>query len=112
MGEAGRDLLDVMGHQHQGGGVGVSGDVAQPPDQVLAATEVEAGRRLVEQHQLGVGHQRASDLDPLPLALGQRPEPPVGEVGDTEGSEELLGTRRVQLVVAARATSRPPPTTR
>ena len=48
--------------------------------EVLAAAEVEPGGRLVEQQQLGVGHQRAGDLDPLALALAEGAEGAVGQV--------------------------------
>ena len=49
------------------GRLDVGGQHAQPAHEVLPAAEVEPGRRLVEQHQLGVGHQGAGDLDPLAL---------------------------------------------
>ena len=52
----------------------------QRRDQVLAPAEVEAGGRLVEQQQLGVGHQRPGDLHPLALALAEGAEGALGQV--------------------------------
>ena len=69
IGETLRDLLDVMGDEHQGGGPKVAGQRAQPGHEVFPTTEVQARGRLVEQHELWVGHQRTRDLDPLALAL-------------------------------------------
>ena len=74
-----RDLLHVMGHQHQRRGVRVLGQPGQPPHQLLPAAQIEPGRRLVEQQQFGVGHQRPGDLDPLALTLRQRPVVPLGQ---------------------------------
>ena len=63
------------------GDISSIGEHRQRGDQVLAAAEVEAGGRLVEQQQLGVGHQRPGDLHPLALALGQGAEGAVGQRG-------------------------------
>jgi hypothetical protein len=76
-----RDLLDVVGDQHLGRRVVVPGQPGQPADQVLASAEVEPRTRLVEQQQLGVGHQRPRDLGALALALAQRAERPVRHGG-------------------------------
>ena len=46
----------------------------QRRDEVLAAAEVETRRGLVEDQQLGVGHQRTGDLHPLALALAEGAE--------------------------------------
>ena len=100
MGEAGRDLLDVVGDQHGGRRLGVHGQHRQRGDQVLAPAEVEAGGRLVEQQQLGVGHQRPGDLDPLALALAEGAEGAVGQVPGPELGEQLVGALVVELVVA------------
>ena len=64
-----------MGDQDQRRGVRVGGQVggARLATSFLAAAEVQAGGRLVEQQQLGVGHQRPGDEDPFAFALGQRP---------------------------------------
>ena len=83
VGEARRDLLDVVATP---GSWPVStssmASDREGRDEVLAAAEVEPGRRLVEEQQLRVGHQRARDLHPLALALAERAEGPVEEVPD------------------------------
>ena len=66
-----------------------AGQLAQPAHEVLATAEVEPGGGLVEQHQLGVGHQRAGDLHPLALPLGQRAVGAVGEVVGAERGQQL-----------------------
>ena len=66
----------------------------------FAAAEVEPGRRLVEQHEFGVGHQGARDLHPLALPLGQRAEAAVREVLGPHGLEHVDGAADVDLVVA------------
>ena len=71
------------------GRVRVDGQHRQRRDEVLAAAEVEAGGGLVEEQQLGVGHQRPGDLHPLALALAERAEGPVGQVADAELDEQL-----------------------
>ena len=68
---------------------GASASAASSPrrrDEVLPAAEVETGGRLVEQHELGVGHEGPGDLDPLALALAQRAEAAVGQVVGTQGA--------------------------
>ena len=81
---------------------------AERRDQVLAAAEVESRGRLVEQEQLGVGHQGTGDLHPLPLALAERPERAVAEVLDPHLLQQLLRPVVVEGVVllapAARGT--------
>jgi hypothetical protein len=99
VGERGRDLLHVMGHQHQRGRFDISGQQTQTRHQVLAASEVEPGGRLVEQHEFGVGHQRPGDLHPLALALAESAERPVAQVRRTQGLEQVFGTCVVQRFV-------------
>jgi len=67
--------------------------------QVLAAAEVQARGRLVEQQQLRVGHQRAGDQGPLALALGQRAEGALAELGHAPPGQQVVGALRVGLVV-------------
>ena len=89
----------MVGDQDQGRGGEVGGERAEATHEVLAPAEVEAGGRLVEQHQLGVGHQGPGDLHPLALALGQRAEAAVGQVVGTERLEQLVGAALVEAVV-------------
>ena len=86
---AGRDLLDVVGDEDQRRRLHVGGELAEAAHEVLAASEVEAGGRLVEQHELRVGHERPGDLDPLALTLAKGAEAPVRQVVGPEGLEQL-----------------------
>ena len=70
---------------------------ARSREQRLAGAEVQAGRRLVEEQQVRVRHQRPGDRGPPPLAGRQRPERLVGDVGRA---------RAVARSAAARARSR------
>ena len=97
--EAGRDLLDVVGHQHGRGAVGVHREHRQRRHQVLATAEVEAGGGLVEQQQLRVRHQGAGHLHPLPLTLGQGAEGPVRQVRDAHLDQQLGRPGVVERVV-------------
>ena len=63
---------------------------AEGADQVFATRKVQTGRRLVEEHQLGVRHQGPGDLDALALTLGQGAEGAVAEVTDTESVSSSL----------------------
>ena len=99
VGEPGRDLLDVVGDQHQGRRVRVHRQVGQARHQVLAATQVQARGRLVEQQHLRVGHQRPGDQRALALALGQRAERALGEVADAHRFEQLGRAGGVEGVV-------------
>ena len=48
-----------------------------------------AGRRLVEQQQLGVGGHQHGDLQPLPLAVRKRVGGIVGPVRESDEFEDL-----------------------
>ena len=72
----------------------------QRRDQVLAAAEVEPGRGLVEDQQLGVGHQRAGDLHSLALPLAEGAEGAVEQGAGPDLAEQLAGAVVVELVVA------------
>jgi hypothetical protein len=67
--------------------------------QVLTSAEVESGRRLVEQEQLRVGHQRAGDLYPLALPLAQSAEGAGAEVPDADLLHQLRRPVVVEVVV-------------
>ena len=95
MAETGRDLLDVVGHQHQRRGVGVGGQIGQPRNKFLAAAEVEPGGGLVEQQQFGIGHQRSGDQDAFAFALRQCS---VGAIEEMFGSHALEGVGRAVVV--------------
>ncbi|EMA58782.1 membrane associated protein [Halorubrum distributum JCM 13561] len=60
-----------------------------PIQELLLEGRVDPGERLVEQHHLGVGHQRAGHLQQLPLAAGEVPRVLVREVVDLEELQRL-----------------------
>src|SRR5690606_38873742 len=68
--ETGDDLLDV-----------VDGD------------RVDAGERLVQEHELGLAHQRARDLEPAPLAARERVRLGAAQVLEPELVEQALQAR-------------------
>ena len=72
-----------------GGASGIGGEVVERLDELLATAEVEAGRRLVEEHDGRVVHQRAGEQHPLALARRQRLERPLGEAGDAHPLEAV-----------------------
>src|SRR4051794_31443571 len=84
VGEAGRDLLDVMRDEDEGGGARPHRGIGGVGDEALGGAEVEARGRLIEQEELGVRHERAGDRRPSPLARGQCG---VGVVGDAREAE-------------------------
>src|SRR5687768_9988367 len=67
--EARRDLLDVVRHHDDRGRERARGVVLERLEQRLARAEVEAAGRLVEEHELGVGHDGPGDLHALALAV-------------------------------------------
>ena len=62
------------------------GDLLAQP---LAQAGVERGERLVEQHDLGVGGQRAGQRDPLALAARELVRVAVGAAGEPDELEAL-----------------------
>ena len=89
VGEAVRDLFHVVRDQHHHRRLGVVGELGQAAQKVLAAAQVQARGRLVEQQQLGVGHQGPGDLDPLALPLGQGGELAPDQVRAAERVEQF-----------------------
>src|SRR5690242_10320135 len=51
---------------------------------------IDAGQRLVEQDEVGMRGQRASDLDPAPLAAGQGDRWRPAQMSDRELAEQLV----------------------
>ena len=80
----GRDLVDMMGNQHQWRGRDVADQGVEGVDELLSATQIESCRRFVEENDCGVGHQRAGKENPLLLTRRQRSECPCCVVGDVE----------------------------
>ena len=84
VGDPGRDLLEMVGHQDQRRHGRVGGERGQAGQEPLAGPEVESGGRLVHQDQLGIAHQRPGQQDLLALALRQQAERPLAEGGAAE----------------------------
>ena len=76
VGEAGRDLLDVVGDQHQRRRVRVGGELGEPGDDVNRPPRSSPAAGSSSSISSGIGHQGAGDLHPLALALRQRAEGP------------------------------------
>ena len=75
------------------------GELAQDRDHRLPPAEVEAGARLVEEEQLGLGHEHPGHEHPLALALGERAEL-LGRVPRAAHElEQLVGARVLGVVV-------------
>ena len=72
------------------------GEVA---DQRLSCPEVQPCSRLVEQQQVGVGHERPGDRHAPPLPAGQGPERMVRHARDPEALDQRRGTDPVRVVV-------------
>ena len=53
---------------------------------------IDAGERLVEEHEIGVAGQRAGDLEPAPLAARQRNRGGLAQMRDVEFFQELVET--------------------
>ena len=68
-------------------------------EEALAAAEVEAGGGLVQQEQVGVGHERAGDEDAAALALGEGADGAVGERGHAHAPEQVPGALEVGVGV-------------
>ena len=84
-----------------GGAVRVGGQGGEGRHELLAAAEVEAGGRLVEQHQPGLGHQRPGQQHPLALAGGAACRAcRSARSPDAEAVEQGPGRWPVGLVVA------------
>ena len=68
MGEAGRDLFYVVGHQHQWGPCLSSAHFVEVGDELFSSAYVEAGGWFVEEDQGGIGHQGSREEDALAFA--------------------------------------------
>ena len=85
-------LLEVVrGEQH---GRAAVAQVGHEPPHLAPALGVEAGRGLVEDHQLRAAHQRAGEIDAARLAAGQGQHADVGPLGQREPLEHLVDRPR------------------
>ena len=78
----------VLDHQH--GDAQFVPDVLDPERHVVGLLDVQARRRLVQQQQLGLGAQRARQLDHLAHAVGQPRDHAVAVVLQVEEVDHLL----------------------
>ena len=100
----------------RGGRAGSTGPVGEVGYELLAPADVEAGGRLVEQDDAGLGHQRARQQDPLAFARREGRQPVVGERAAAEALQQRdrpgRGRRRCTGATTARgrrsAPSSPP----
>ena len=116
-GRAFGDLLAVVEHQHaiahRHHELHVVLDQqdrrAVAPDRVEQALErrgfggVHAGRGLVEREELRIGGERAGDLEPALVAVGQVPREVVGALGDADVLQQLEGALFDRPLLATRA---------
>ena len=66
-------------------------DLVQRADELCGLVLVESRRRLVEQQQLRLGHQRPPDLDEAAPTEAERLDRAVGDVVETEQAQRPLG---------------------
>jgi hypothetical protein len=78
----------VAGEQHRGA---VAGMLAQDGAQVVDPDGVKARERLVEDQQLRIVDERASELNPLLVAQRQLLDLRLGPLAETEPFALLLG---------------------
>ena len=67
------------------------------------ASGIHAGRRLVEDHDLGPADQGQRQPEPLPLPAGQTPVARPGDGGQADQLEQLVGVARVGVEAAVLA---------
>ena len=84
------DLLDVVeevgGEQHGDAERAEAGDQGQ---HLLAPHRVEAGRGLVEEHELGIGDERLGQLGPLAHAGGEAADGPEAGLVEADQVEHV-----------------------
>ena len=88
----------VSGQEYRGGSR-PRDDIGQGGQQLLASSDVEARGGLVQDEQLRVGHERASDLHPLALPRGESAPGAFGQFARTERVQEGAGALDVEIVV-------------
>lgn len=93
-------FVDMVRHHHERWTVGVGGEIGEGVNQLFTAAEIEPSRRLVEQDDLGIVHQRAGQQDPLLLTGRQRRHRSVGEGADLHAVEAGSGLGAIGVVVA------------
>ena len=105
----GGQLLEVVGRDHDRERGLVAGEAVERGEQRLAAREVEARTRLVEQQQPRPRDERPRDQRALALALRAVAEPPLADRTEPERAEEAVGAGRGRARRAAPRSSRSSP---
>jgi len=73
-------FVEVVGGE-QDGDLGAIAEASYRLEQLVADARVEADRRLVEEQPLGLGDERAGNLEPAALAAAVACDGPVEELG-------------------------------
>ena len=71
MGEAGHDLLDMVGDEHERGSARRGGEALDEVEEQFTRDGIQPGAGLVEDEQARAGHEGPGDEDALPFALGE-----------------------------------------
>ena len=83
-------LLEVVRGEHDRGA-----ELAVEPPHLLLEVDpvlrVEPGRGLVEEHERRLVDEPDRDVEPAPLAAGERRDRAAGVLGEVEGGEQLVG---------------------
>ena len=95
---------EVGGEQHRDAERAEAGDQLE---HLLAPERIEAGGRLVEQHQLGIAHERLGQLGALAHPGGEAADRPEARLVETDQVEDVRGplaggTRRQPTQLAER----------
>ena len=99
MRESGRHLFEVVGDEHERWSGRVAGPGGQVGDELLAAADVEARVRFVEQDDARFVHQRAREEHPLAFTGRERREAVVRELLAVEVREERVRAIAVRVGV-------------
>jgi len=91
MAEDSGDFLNVMGDEDDGGDYLSQHGLFEEFEKVLPGDGIKAGARLIEDEEPRLRHQRPSDTDTLPFALGQTAPPLLGEMFTAEPGQDLDG---------------------
>ena len=82
-------LVHVVRREHERHALPLQ--LVEPLPHEVARLRVEAGGRLVEQHELGLVDQRPGDREPALHAAGQLVDPVVAAVGQLHEVQQLVG---------------------
>jgi len=91
VGEAGRNLLAVMGDQNDRRAARVGGHRGEADQEALPGTEIEPSEGFVEQEQFRVTHQRPGQEHLLAFAFRNHPEWTIAELGHPAESQKPVG---------------------